>query len=174
MQYSTFRRLSRQALRGVFLLFVTFHVHPFETPLQKVIQLLLICALIFFTLLWYFDSFDAQILLDFIFYLLNAAANCIGQLGAYSLDIDYLASVASNAQINVLSTKDAAVDNGVYLIHSLQSLVDAIGIMLTRRYIYNQARVVLLDGAHFLEHLADQIPVLDDYTEYSDDTPVPL
>ena len=137
------------------------------------IQLLLICALIFFTLLWYFDSFDAQILLDFIFYLLNAITHCIGQLGAYSLDIDYLAGVASNAHTNVLTIKDAAVDHGVYLIHSLQSLVDAIGTMLTRRYIYNQTRLILYDGARFLEHLADQIPMLDiEDADNHIDTPV--
>ena len=59
------------------------------------IQLLLICALIFFTLLWYFDSFDAQILLDFMFYLLKAAGGLIGQLGQYSFDLNYIGQVAT-------------------------------------------------------------------------------
>ena len=75
------------------------------------IQLLLICALIFFTLLWYFDSFDAQILLDFMFYLLKAAGGLIGQLGQYSFDLNYIGQVATRFVIFSCFSKSIAIDS---------------------------------------------------------------
>ena len=88
--------------------------------------------------------------------------------------------------------KDIAIDNGVLLVSSVQATIDLIGAMMTKRYIYNRQkgrtffyllqildqfstlwerlRVFLIDGAHFLEHLADQIPDLDEHQPDFTDT----
>ena len=51
--------------------------------------------------------------------------------------------------------------NGFLLADSIQSSVDLIGSMMTRRFIYNRARVFLFDFARWIEHCANQIPIIE-------------
>ena len=51
--------------------------------------------------------------------------------------------------------------NVFLLVDSMQSGMDLIGSMMTRRFIYNRARVFLFDFARWIEHCANQIPIID-------------
>ena len=54
----------------------------------KVIQLVLICGLIFFTVLWYFDSFDPQWLVSSFFSVTRILINAVTNI-SIDLNIDF-------------------------------------------------------------------------------------
>ena len=54
----------------------------------KVIQLVLICGLIFFTVLWYFDSFDPQWLVSSFFSMTRILINAVTNI-SIDLNIDF-------------------------------------------------------------------------------------
>ena len=66
-----------------------------------------------------------------------------------------------STQTNVVYAKDVIIKNGFLLADSIQSSVDLIGSMMTRRFIYNRARVFLFDFARWIEHCANQIPIIE-------------
>ena len=54
----------------------------------EVIQLVLICGLIFFTVLWYFDSFDPQWLVSSFFSVTRILINAVTNI-SIDLNIDF-------------------------------------------------------------------------------------
>lgn len=145
-------------LTGCGLIF--YFIFYFSSFIATVIQLVLICGLIFFTVLWYFDSFDPQWLVSSFFSVTRILINAVTNI-SIDLNIDF-AQMTTNVISFCYATKEAGYQFGVGCADSSIYLYELFRHIFSKRFIFSVARRGLLSTSNYLLGLANQIPVLDE------------